>query len=157
MNTKLLIALVIVLAVIGGGVYIIKKGSIISSPNPSMKNEEKSDSAEKNTSEENKESTAGSQEDETSDEQFTVEAANFSFSPKEIKVKKGDRVKINFKNNEGTHDWVLDEFNAKIDPIGSGKEASVLFTADKVGTFEYYCSVGKHRQMGMVGSLIVSQ
>ena len=29
------------------------------------------------------------------------------------------------------------------------------FTADKVGSFEYYCSVGSHRSMGMKGVLKV--
>jgi uncharacterized cupredoxin-like copper-binding protein len=31
----------------------------------------------------------------------------------------------------------------------------VQFVADKTGTFEFYCSVGNHRQMGMVGTLVV--
>ncbi len=53
------------------------------------------------------------------------------------------------------HDWVVDEFDAKIAQVAAGKTTSVEFVADKTGTFEYYCSVGKHRQNGMVGKLIV--
>jgi len=86
---------------------------------------------------------------------FTVQGQNFSFSPSEIKVNKGDKVKITFQNTGGFHDFVLDEFNVKTDVIGSGQSATVEFTADKTGTFQYYCSVGNHRQMGMVGNLIV--
>jgi plastocyanin len=86
---------------------------------------------------------------------FTVEAANFGYSVKEIKVKKGDTVKIKFVNKEGFHDWVLDEFNAKTPQIMGGKTADIEFVATKTGTFEYYCSVGQHRAMGMVGKLIV--
>lgn len=86
---------------------------------------------------------------------FAVDANNFSFSIKEIKVKKGDTVKILFNNTLGFHDWVLDEFNAKTPQLEAGKSATVEFVADKTGTFEYYCSVGKHRQNGMVGKLIV--
>ncbi len=36
----------------------------------------------------------------------------------------------------------------------SGK-TFVEFTADKKGTFEYYCSVGEHRVNGMKGKFIV--
>ncbi len=86
---------------------------------------------------------------------FTVTGQNYSLSPSEIKVKKGDTVKIVFKNNSGTHDWVIDEFNARTSRIQTGQTAEVEFVADKTGTFEYYCSVGSHRQQGMVGKLIV--
>ena len=86
---------------------------------------------------------------------FTVTAKNYSFSLKEIKVKKGDRVKIILDNTEGFHDWVLDEFNANSGRVQAGQKVEVEFVADQVGTFEYYCSVGNHRAMGMKGNLIV--
>lgn len=85
---------------------------------------------------------------------FTLTAKNFEYSQKEIRVKKGDKVKIIMQIEQGFHDWVIDEFNAKTAQIGSG-EAEVEFVADQVGTFEYYCSVGQHRANGMVGNLIV--
>lgn len=88
---------------------------------------------------------------------FTVEAEEFSFSAKEIRVKKGDVVTINFVNKEGMHDWVLDEFAAKTKQIGANQTDTVTFVASQVGTFEYYCSVGQHRQMGMKGNLIVEE
>ncbi len=86
---------------------------------------------------------------------FTVTGSNFSFDVKEMKVKKGDTVKVTFKNEEGMHDWRLDEFKAATKQIGEGKEDTITFVADKVGTFEYYCSVGQHRKNGMVGKFIV--
>ena len=86
---------------------------------------------------------------------FTVDAQNFSFSMKEIKVKKGDRVRIVLVNKQGFHDWVVDEFNAKTKQIQAGSSDTIEFTADQVGTFQFYCSVGQHRSMGMVGNLIV--
>lgn len=82
-------------------------------------------------------------------------ASNFTFSLKEIKVKKGDKVKIILQNTGGTHDWVIDEFNARTARIGNGQTATAEFTADKTGRFEYYCSVDTHRAMGMKGTLIV--
>ncbi len=86
---------------------------------------------------------------------FTITAQNFSFNPKEIRVKKGDTVKIILKNSGGFHDWVIDAFNARTTQIQGGQTAEVTFVADKAGTFEYYCSVDEHKQMGMRGNLIV--
>lgn len=87
--------------------------------------------------------------------EFTVTASNYKFDPVEIKVKKGDRVRVTFKNSAAFHNFVIDELNVKTSVIGSGKVETIEFTADKIGTFEYYCSVGNHRQLGMVGKLIV--
>lgn len=81
---------------------------------------------------------------------------NFTFAPVAINVKKGDKVTVNFKSVGGFHDFVIDEFNVKTETIGSGKTATVSFTADKAGTFEFYCSVGNHRAMGMKGTLTVT-
>lgn len=87
--------------------------------------------------------------------QFSVTGSNFKFEPATLTVNKGDKVKITFKNSDGIHDFVIDEFNVKTSRISGGEEESVEFTADKTGTFEYYCSVGNHRAMGMVGTLTV--
>ena len=45
--------------------------------------------------------------DENGTKVFTIEGRNFKFSLKEIRVKKGDRVKIVFKNAGGFHDKLL--------------------------------------------------
>ncbi len=95
--------------------------------------------------------------DETAVKIFDLTAAAFKFSPTEIRVKVGDRVRINLAVVEGLHDWVIDEFNAKTKQITAGQSDSVEFTVNRSGTFEYYCSVGNHRQMGMVGKLIVAE
>ena len=85
----------------------------------------------------------------------TVVGQNFSFTPSQIHVKKGEKVKIVFQNSGGTHDWAIDEFNVHTTRIQGGQSTSVEFTPTKTGTFEYYCSVGSHRAMGMKGNLIV--
>ena len=89
--------------------------------------------------------------------EFRVTGQPFSFSPSTMTVKKGDTVKLTFKNVQGTHDWRLDEFNAKTNVIQGGQEETIVFVADKVGTFEYYCSVGTHRAMGMKGTFVVTE
>ena len=84
-------------------------------------------------------------------------AKNFSFSEESITVKKGQTVRIELTITEGMHDWVLDEFSAATKQASSGDTVTVVFTADKSGEFEYYCSVGNHRAQGMIGTLIVEE
>jgi len=88
---------------------------------------------------------------------FDVEGANFAFSQTEIRVKKGDTVRINYTSTDGFHDFVMDEFGAATERVNTGGSTYVEFVADQAGTFEYYCSVGSHRQLGMVGNLIVEE
>lgn len=86
---------------------------------------------------------------------FEITGKNFEFSQKEIRVKEGDTVRIEFSSTDGFHDWVVDEFGAATSRVQTGESVSVEFVADKAGEFEYYCSVGNHRELGMVGTLIV--
>lgn len=88
---------------------------------------------------------------------FTVEGENFSFAPSQIEVKEGDTVRITFKNVGGFHDFVIDEFDVATSQFGAGNEETVEFVADKTGSFEFYCSVGNHREQGMVGTLTVTE
>lgn len=86
---------------------------------------------------------------------FNLTGRNFAFSQTEIRVKQGDKVKINFESTQGFHDWRVEGYNVGTTQVNIGGKTSVELTADKVGTFEYYCSVDSHRQFGMVGKLIV--
>jgi len=88
--------------------------------------------------------------------EFVVETGSYYFAPKTMSVKEGDTVKITLKNAGGYHDLKLDEFGVATKTLKSeGEQDVVTFVASKKGTFEYYCSIGKHRQMGMVGTLTV--
>lgn len=87
--------------------------------------------------------------------EFTVTGSKFKFDPAVMSVKKGDTVKIHFVNADGFHDFVIDEFNVRTPQINGGQSADIQFVADKAGSFEYYCSVGNHRAMGMKGTLTV--
>lgn len=89
--------------------------------------------------------------------EFTVTGSNYAFVPTTLTVKKGDTVKIVFKNSGGFHDFVIDEFNVSSGRINGGEETAFEFVADRAGTFEYYCSVGTHRAMGMKGTLTVTE
>lgn len=86
---------------------------------------------------------------------FTVDGSNFKFAPSELRVKKDQKVKVVFNNVQGLHDFVIDELDVKTSQITAGNTATVEFTPDQTGSFEFYCSVGQHRQNGMKGTLIV--
>jgi plastocyanin len=86
---------------------------------------------------------------------FTVHGGMFYFVPNVIKVKKGDTVKIVYVNDGGHHDFNLDEFGFKIAASDGGTTSTQQFVADKVGSFEYFCSIGSHRKFGQKGTLVV--
>ncbi|MFP4112091.1 MAG: plastocyanin/azurin family copper-binding protein [Candidatus Woesearchaeota archaeon] len=101
-------------------------------------------------------------DDETSGsvKTFKITGVNFDFmmdgeTAPDIRVNHGNTVIIEFTSTDGFHDWVVDEFDSATEQVSTGESTSVEFIADQRGTFEYYCSVGNHRQMGMVGNLIV--
>ena len=102
------------------------------------------------------EAAAGdTQFDESEVKTFNVTGKPYSFTPAEIRVKEGDMVRIVFTNEQGTHDWVIDEFDAKTVILEQGQSETIEFRATRKGNFEYYCSVGNHRALGMTGTLIV--
>ena len=84
-----------------------------------------------------------------------LEGNKFRFSQSEIKVKLGDKVRVVLTAVDMPHDFDLDEFGVNGEVAQPGETVEVEFTADQVGRFEYYCSVGKHRANGMVGTLVV--
>lgn len=86
---------------------------------------------------------------------ITVEAGSFYYKPNVINVKKGDTVKIVMTAKDMSHNFNIDELAVTMPLTKMGTSSTVEFTANKTGTFEYYCSVGRHRANGQVGKLIV--
>jgi plastocyanin len=94
---------------------------------------------------------------EASPKTIVISAQNYSFSPNTITVNKGDTVTIELKNAGGFHDLKIDApYNVATKRLQDGQSETISFVADTAGSFEYYCSVGQHRQMGMKGTLIVN-
>ena len=87
--------------------------------------------------------------------ELTVVSEGMKFSPTELRVKEGDKVKITYKNTKGSHNFVIDEFGVKTALLSAGQEESVEFVASKKGSYEFYCAVPGHRAAGMKGTLIV--
>ena len=99
-------------------------------------------------------------EAEVNDVTFVVSGEKLRFfmngvSSPDLVVNQGDTVTILFTAGDALHDWVLDGFG-ETKQVATGKSSSVTFIADKKGTFEYYCSVGSHRTLGMKGNFIVN-
>jgi len=162
-NKNLLIGIIIAIIVIGGAVYAFtmqQNYGVMTGDDALMKKDVAMDDTSINKRGEGMVEDYGNMKgDAMMDEVKTINltGANFAFSQDEIRVKKGDKVKIVFTSTDGFHDWVVDEFNAATNRVNTGEKTSVEFVADKAGTFEYYCSVGRHREMGMKGNLIVEE
>jgi len=88
--------------------------------------------------------------------EFIISGINFAFSPNVINVKKGEKVRIIFENTVGFHDLKIDEYGVATKQAKAPYQEILEFTANKAGTFEYYCSVDTHRAMGMFGTLNVN-
>lgn len=159
MNNKITALIVVLVVIVAGWLIYRHNGVDVSNYNPSDMTVPAGSGANVDAADNPISTSTPATDDSTSAtanvKEFTVTAGSFYFSPKTLSVNKGDTVKINFVNSGGMHDWRLDEFNAKTPVLQSGQSASITFVADKSGTFEYYCSVGTHRQMGMVGTLTV--
>jgi nitrosocyanin len=142
-NPLIIVALVVVLAAVG----------FLLLPKSEMKTQEV-----KSNPEEAQEVLAKNQTESSSvngETTINLEAGAFYYSQKEIKVKQGEKVKIVMSAKDMMHDFVIDDLSVKSEIAKAGETVTVEFTADKVGTFEYYCSVGQHKQNGQVGNLIV--
>lgn len=153
---KIIIAIVVLLAG-GGAVLLAKKPTEPSLTEPVVVVENQTADTNTPAVEETTESTTTQSEITTpAVKEFTVTGSSYLFDPATITVNKGDKVKITFKNSGGMHDWKIDELGIATKKIKTGEEEILEFTADKAGTFEYYCSVGEHRAKGMKGTLVVN-
>lgn len=77
--------------------------------------------------------------------------------PREITVPYGTEVRLFIRNIETvTHGFALPAFNVSAGEIKAGEVAVVKFTADKKGTFPFFCTVWcSKRHMEMSGTLVV--
>jgi len=132
----------LIVIILGGGVFAYSKTKMTSSTNTSSKKMAQSGSAV--PAESVKEFSTTAYYDET----------GVWYSLKEIRVKKGDTVRIKATNIKGMHDFVIDEYGVKQE-LPLNQETTIEFTADKTGEFVYYCSKPGHRTKGQWGKLIV--
>jgi cytochrome c oxidase subunit 2 len=84
-----------------------------------------------------------------------VLAKNWVFEPAEIRVKKGERVVLEITSVDVDHGLAIPAFNVNV-KLAPNKMAKAEFTADKAGSYPFFCSVfcgSGHRDMK--GMLIV--
>ena len=86
---------------------------------------------------------------------FTIHGSNFKFDPSEIRVKVGDRVKINYISDDIGHNLMIEGLNIGTAVVSNGGSQTLEFTAERAGNFRMFCSVGQHASLGMEGQLIV--
>lgn len=87
--------------------------------------------------------------------EVAITASNFSYNVTNILATKGDSVRITLDNTQGMHDLTIEGYNIATQKLTAGQKETIEFVASKIGEFEYYCSIGNHRQMGMKGTLTV--
>ncbi len=89
--------------------------------------------------------------------ELSVTAKQWSFEPASITVKKGTKVNLKITSIDVAHGFSLPDFNVntRLEP---GQETVVEFTPDKVGSFNFFCSVfcGSGHG-GMTGTLVVEE
>lgn len=87
----------------------------------------------------------------------TAQEYSFSFSPKEVSLSAGQKVRITFVNNgQMEHDFVFDELSLRTKVLGPGETGVLEFTIPKNSSLTYYCSVANHRSLGMEGSIRIN-
>jgi plastocyanin len=92
----------------------------------------------------------------TSENPIIIEAREFSLTPKQITVNKGDNVTILFKN-VGTvaHTFEIEKLGVRIDPIQPGESETINFIANQAGSFDFRCAIVGHDAAGMRGTINV--
>ncbi|MCQ6561837.1 cupredoxin domain-containing protein [Paenibacillus mendelii] len=83
--------------------------------------------------------------------EITLNASNWKFDQTEIKVNKGDTIKLTLKSDEGNHGVAIEDLGIELK-----NDETKEFTVNDAGTFEFHCSI----QCGqghndMKGNLIV--
>jgi cytochrome c oxidase subunit 2 len=84
-----------------------------------------------------------------------ITAKRFEYSPKEIHLKKGEPVILEFKTEDRKHGFKVPELGLAA-VIKPGEVTSLPLTPDKTGRFEFHCHLfcGSGHE-GMTGAIIV--
>lgn len=133
MNKTILI-IVIVFVAIAGGYFLLRSG--YQAPEPEV------------TAPEGEISLSPSSEVK----EVTIIGTEFFFSPSQITLKAGEKIKITFENQGGApHNLVIDGFDVQTKIISKGQKDIIEFIASRTGKFDFFCSVPGHREAGMKG------
>jgi len=93
--------------------------------------------------------------EEPASDVIVISGSNYEYSPASFTVQSGEEVTIRFDNENGTHDLVFEGLGVGTQVISGGQSETITFTAPEPGSYNYYCSVGNHRTLGMEGVMSV--
>ncbi len=74
-----------------------------------------------------------------------------------LNVPENAEVTVTLENGDAMeHDFVIGDLGLKTDSVFNiGQTTSITFTANEVGSYDYWCSIPGHRQIGMEGLFVV--
>jgi plastocyanin len=158
-NMMLYVGLAVVaVLVVGGFLYLSGRSNNATAPTTDSMTEETSEGA-MNDTDTDMDSSAMEDEGQMMEgdvREVTVDGSEYSFDPSSLTVTEGEKIRLTF-NNVGNlpHNFVIDELGITTQTVPGGGSDTVEFTASQSGTFDFYCSVGNHRALGMEGELDV--
>ncbi len=86
-----------------------------------------------------------------------VEAEMWQFTPKVIRAKVGDRVRLEMRTKDMPHGFELRSHDVSVLAL-PGRAAHAEFVVDRAGGFEFYCTFDCGRPHGlMTGMLVVDE
>ncbi|MGQ0762671.1 MAG: cupredoxin domain-containing protein [Acidobacteriota bacterium] len=94
--------------------------------------------------------------DQGGGQRVEISASKYEFKPRELKLKAGQPIRVVLTSTGGTHSFHVDALNVHSAEAGEGKTISLEFTADRPGTYEFYCAHGDHKDKGMTGRLEIT-
>jgi len=71
---------------------------------------------------------------------FVIDARQYAYSPSELQVNQGDTVTIKLVSADVVHGWYVDGYDISVE-ADPGQAATLIFTADKAGSFRFRCNV----------------
>ena len=111
------------------------------------------------------------------DQTITLQAKNVRFLPDKLTIPMGSVIELKLDNLDATeHDVQVDGLDANVMSGGSmnaehggghggamkvavhtmaNEMGSVVFMANKKGTYNFYCTIAGHKEAGMIGTLTV--
>lgn len=144
---RAIVIIILVVSAVSGGYFLLKGGYLAPASSPTV---------QPTATPEVPVQQPPSTEIPPGTKEMIVSGTEFSFSPSNITVKAGEKIKILFKNNGGSpHNLVIEKIGSGTKTIGSGQTDAVEFTAPFSVVYTFFCSVPGHRTAGMEGSIKV--
>ena len=73
--------------------------------------------------------------------ELVIDSHNWDFTQSDVTINKGDRVRVKVTSSSGVHGVAIPAFGVATGAVGPGQEEVIEFTADKSGSFDYFCNV----------------